>query len=228
MSESKGISHDTAARLIGVTPADLEKMVSKGLIRRNDKNAYSVAVLVQDYIHFIKTGQSERTTQSDVAAHLDLSERSIRELQNKLNLSENYTLADIRVAYIRHLREQAAGRQSDGELDLVQERAALAREQRYAQELKNAITRKEYAPISLLAMVLANASQSVSDELSALPSILKKVSPDLPESVITAIDESCRKARTNWVHATASLEISADEIDDNQEELIFEGDNGNS
>src|SRR5450830_1178931 len=45
------------------------------------------------------------------------------------------------IAYCERLRDMAAGRASSetGGLDLVQERAALAREQRIAQALKNAV-----------------------------------------------------------------------------------------
>jgi hypothetical protein len=46
------------------------------------------------------------------------------------------------LAYCARLREMAAGRQSDaGGLDLIQERAALAREQRIGHEIKNAVSR---------------------------------------------------------------------------------------
>lgn len=58
------------------------------------------------------------------------------------------------LGYCDRLRGMAAGRHSAGGLDLVQERAALARSQREAQELKNAVARGEFAPIGLLADVL--------------------------------------------------------------------------
>lgn len=223
MSE-KGITHDTASRLLGVTPYELEKLVGNGFVRRNDKNSYSIPVLVQDYIgHIKKESKKETYTQSEIAAHLDLSDRSIRELQTKLNLSSNYTLDEIRIAYIRNLREQAAGRASaDGELDLVQERAGLAREQRISMELKNAITRKEYAPVELIATVLATASQTITDELNALPSTLKKISNNLPDEVITAIDEACRKARTNWVHAVTMPNLEPTDIEQSDTDTFEE------
>ena len=66
--------------------------------------------------------------QAETAAHLDLSDRSIREWEVKLNLQAvPYTLTDIRIAYIRSLREGAAGRETVGDLDLAGERAALAK-----------------------------------------------------------------------------------------------------
>lgn len=217
---SSGVTHDSAARILGLTPGELEKLVAAGHVRRNDKNAYPAPTFIQDYIAFLKSGQAVKLTQADIAAHLDVSDRTIRELQIKLNLPENYTLEQIRVAYIRHLREQAAGRMSeDGELDLVQERAGLAREQRIAQELKNAETKKEYAPVGLLSMVLSRASQSVADELESLPSNLKKSVDDLPEAAIAVIDETCRRARNNWLHATSSFDEGFGLDDDSDSEI---------
>jgi phage terminase Nu1 subunit (DNA packaging protein) len=58
-------------------------------------------------------------------------------------------LNEIRVAYIRRLREQAAGRAAVGDLDLAGERAALAKAQRERIEMQNAVTRGELAPVVL-------------------------------------------------------------------------------
>jgi phage terminase Nu1 subunit (DNA packaging protein) len=108
------------------------------------------------------------------------------------------------------LREQAAGRGSDGDLDLVQERAGLAREQRIAQALKNAVTRKEFAPIGVLSEVLAAASGSVAAKLDGLPGLLKKVAPDLSEQGRDAIAAEIARARNDWVADTALLEVKTD------------------
>jgi phage terminase Nu1 subunit (DNA packaging protein) len=71
----------------------------------------------------------------DCALHLDMQERRFRELaaagifkEAKLKGS-GYDLDVCRVSYIRHLREQAAGRAGD-KLNLSDERALLARDQR--------------------------------------------------------------------------------------------------
>lgn len=45
----------------------------------------------------------------EVAQHLDLSTRQIRELQSAGVFSKGATLDEARLAYIRRLREQAAG-----------------------------------------------------------------------------------------------------------------------
>ena len=59
MSEKSGITHDTASRLIGVTPGELESLVRDGIIRREDKNRYTVPVLVLDYITHLREAKSK-------------------------------------------------------------------------------------------------------------------------------------------------------------------------
>lgn len=92
-------------------------------------------------------------------------------------------------------------------LDLGQERAALAREQRVAVEMRNAITRGEYAPIALLGEVLACASQAVADGFDRLPSRLKKSCPDLPPQAMEEVLAVIAIARNEWVRDTAALVV---------------------
>jgi hypothetical protein len=91
-------------------------------------------------------------TQAEVAEHLDLTQPAVAKLlaAGHLPAAEgrgNLDLEACRVAYIRRLREQAAGRASEGAdaegLDLVAERARLAKEQADAQSMKNARERGE-------------------------------------------------------------------------------------
>lgn len=109
-------------------------------------------------------------------------------------------------AYCERLREQAAGRMgAEGGLDLVQERAALARSQRIAQDMKNAINRGDYAPIGLLADVLGLASSAVVDRFDQLDGMLRKACPDLPEAARTAVQQVLASARNEWIRSTAKL-----------------------
>jgi hypothetical protein len=55
---------------------------------------------------------SEQLSQEDIAKHLDISERRLRDLLAELKLDHRTNSVDqIRVAYIRSLREKAAGRE---------------------------------------------------------------------------------------------------------------------
>ncbi|NUB25732.1 hypothetical protein [Azospirillum brasilense] len=116
-------------------------------------------------------------TQTEVGKHLDLSDRSVRELLERgvlPNAARGALDLDwCRTSYIRHLREMAAGRATGpaGD-DLTSERARLAREQADNIALKNAALRKELLPRSDITRAVVAAFQIVRDRLSALPARL--------------------------------------------------------
>ena len=117
---------------------------------------------------------------------------------------EGLSLGDALQAYCQRLRDQAAGRVGSevGGLDLVQERAALAREQREGQAIKNAVARKEFAPVGLLADVLGMAASSVVDRFDQLEGSLRKACPDLPDEAKTTIQQVIASARNEWIRST--------------------------
>lgn len=97
--------------------------------------------------------------------------------------------------YCYRLREQAAGRATNGDLDLATERARLAKEQADAVALKNAIARNEYAPYHLLTEALAKVSHELVSILEALPVKLKKTSEQLTAEELALIEQEIVKAR---------------------------------
>jgi phage terminase Nu1 subunit (DNA packaging protein) len=111
-------------------------------------------------------------------------------------------------ALIDRLSAEAAGRASDGPLDLAQERAALAREQRLGIEIKNAVLRGQYASIELLGEVLAAASQSVAERFDHLPAQLRRACPELPTAAIDEVMAAIASARNEWVKGTVDLVTS--------------------
>ena len=145
--------------------------------------------------------------QADVALIVGISQPTISVLMSEGKIPAAGTLRELIHAYCHRLREQAAGRLGSevGGLDLSQERAALAREQRMGYEIKNAVLRSEYAPIGLLAEVLATASQSIVERLEQLPGQLKKACPELPESTRDVLMTALASARNEWVRATTEL-----------------------
>lgn len=164
---------------------------------------------------------SQQALQGVFGAMIDVSQPRVAQLVGDGILPAGGTYGEWLHAYTNRLREQAAGRASGeiGGLDLVQERAALAREQRVGYEIKNAVARGDYAPIAALASVLATASQAVVDRFDMLPGRIKKVCPDLPDTVRTQIDSTIAEARNEWVSSTASLvvqQIKAAELDDDE------------
>lgn len=122
-------------------------------------------------------------------------------------LPDPLVLGTALLAYCGRLREQAAGRQGaeDGGLSLAGERAALAKAQREGIEIKNAVARGQYAPVSMLGEVLAAASQAVAERFEHLPGQLRKSCPELPPVAIDQVMATVAAARNEWVTQTAAL-----------------------
>jgi len=113
-------------------------------------------------------------TQQEIAEHLDLSERSVRELLDKGVLPParrgGLDRDACRVGYIRHLRSVAAGRGGISQQeDLTAERARLAREQADHVAIRNACARKELLPRAAVTIAVTAAFQRVRDRLLSLP-----------------------------------------------------------
>lgn len=213
--EKVGITHDTAARLIGVTPGALTDLVRDGYVHRNDKNSYSVPFLVGEYCAYLRAEAvrpESHPKQAETAAHLDLSDRSIREWETKLGLqSAPYTLTEFRIAYIRSLREGAAGRETVGDLDLAGERAALAKVQRERIEMQNAVTRGELAPVALIEEVLTKAASRTAGILDAIPGMIKRRLTTLSADGLTLIAVEIAKAR-NIAAALSLADLQEDAL----------------
>ena len=163
-------------------------------------------------------------TQAEVAHIVGVTQQSISALTVEGKLPVGVSLGDAVLAYCHRLREQAAGRMGSevGGLDLAQERAALAREQRLGIEIKNAVARGEYAPINTLAEVLASASQAVVEKFEQLPGMLTKACPELSAEGRQKLMAALAVARNEWVRSTEQLvsvrvqdvEIENDEVQD--------------
>lgn len=151
-------------------------------------------------------------SQAEFAQMVGVSEASISKRVSDGVLTRGECAHAWLVAYCEHLRDQAAGRLGETlGLDLVQERAGLARAQREAQEIKNSVARGEYAPIGILADVLALASSAIVDRLDQLEGQLRKACPDLPEEARLVILRVIADARNEWIRSTSKL--VADSLD---------------
>jgi hypothetical protein len=103
------ISHDAAASLLQVAPDELTRLVSGGVVRRPAPGKYVPAQVIRDYISHLQREPDRRDrapTQVEIGVHLDMSDRNLRDVLEQLGLSHTQaSLAEIRVAYIRRLRE---------------------------------------------------------------------------------------------------------------------------
>ncbi len=151
-------------------------------------------------------------SQSEFAQIVGVSEARVSQMVSEGVIARGDTAAAWLVAYCERLRDQAAGRLGETYgLDLVQERAALAREQREGQAIKNAVARREFAPVGLLADVLGQASSAVVDRFDQLEGTLRKACPDLPDEAKTAVLQVIASARNEWIRSTERL--VADSVD---------------
>ena len=155
-----------------------------------------------------------------MAAIVGVTEGRVSQWAAEGMLPADGTLHDWLLAIFSRLREQAAGRYTEGPLDLAQERAALAREQRLGLEIKNATLRGQYASISLLAQVLATASQAVAERFDHLPGVLKKTCPRLSDAERDQVVAVLASARNEWVRSTAELVAAALDEDEDEPELL--------
>ncbi|WP_369663512.1 hypothetical protein [Variovorax sp. V116] len=148
-------------------------------------------------------------TQAEFAALVGVSEAKASQLVGEGVIERGQTAHAWLLAYCERLREVAAGRASveAGGLDLVQERARLARSQREAQDIKNAVARGEFAPIGLLADVLGMASSAVVDRFEQLEGALRKACPELPDEAKATVQQVIANARNEWIRATEKLVV---------------------
>lgn len=129
----------------------------------------------------------KKTTQLTIATHLGVSTKTVQAFLSRNSIGQPYNLENIRLAYIRHLSQKAAGRHSEGSLDLSQERAALAKAQRTRIEIET----KARAGELLEAKRVVHLWSNIIAELRAC--ILQT---DIPEQIQADLIESCREIPT--------------------------------
>lgn len=162
---------------------------------------------------------SESMTQAEFGALVGISQPAVSQLQTYGVLQFGAPWRVWLAAYCARLREQAAGRVGDstGGLDLVQERAALARSQRERVDLQNARTRGEQAPIEALGDALAKAISVMVSELEQIDGLISQTAPDLPEPTRLAVLNAVAAARNKIATRAADLIVAdldpADDID---------------
>ncbi len=141
--------------------------------------------------------------QTEIAKHLNLSTRQVRELQAAGVFPKGATLDEARISYIRRLREQAAGRSATNGLDLASERARLAKAQ--ADRLEIELTAKRGDLISLTEAVkgwsdLVNACRQ---KMLTLPVRASNAIPDITdrsgaERIITGMVYEALAELSRW------------------------------
>lgn len=153
---------------------------------------------------------SMKPTQQGFGDVVGVGQSAVSEMSSRGVLRQDGTLGEWIEDYCAHLREVAAGRVGSGELDLVTERAGLAKAQRERIEMQNAVTRKELAPVILIEEVLAKAGSKVAGILDAIPGMVKRRIPAMTSDAIDLIRVEVAKARN--LAAAISLDDLRDDM----------------
>ncbi len=159
-------------------------------------------------------------TQAAFGALVGVSQQAIGNLVGRGILDTSVPGHQLLQTYCSHLREQAAGRATNGELDLATERAGLAKAQREKIQMQNAVTRSELAPVVLIEEVLSKAGSKIAGILEAIPGAVKRRVPSLPAGEIKSIAGEIARVRN--IVAGMSLddlrELEEDGTDDSPAE----------
>lgn len=133
-------------------------------------------------------------TQQQFGELIGVSQQAVSDLARRGVLAEGETAAEWLLAYCDHLREVAAGRGGEDGINLVKERALLAREQRIAKAMQNAERRGELAPVAVLEQVLASTGAKIGKILATIKGEIRRRFPQLTSSDLAAVDAIVGKA----------------------------------
>src|SRR6516165_4086031 len=131
-----------------------------------------------------------KISQRQLAKLLDESQPAIAKHVRLGHVKLNGDLLDAVVQLYKHVREVAAGRQSeDGRIDRMLEAALLDRAKREEIETRLAIQRGDLLPVQLLVDGTAAAFSACKAKFLAGPSKIRTQFPDLASEVFTAMEQ---------------------------------------
>lgn len=136
-------------------------------------------------------------TQEYFAQIVGITQKSVSDLQTRNVISAGETFGTWLKKYCSHLRETAAGRTGVGDLNLADERAAIAKEQRIRVELQNAVTRREYGPIEAMELGVSDAMARAAAMLDTIPGKLKMSSDRLTADDLSLVQKVIADVRND-------------------------------
>lgn len=161
---------------------------------------------------------SEAITQQQFGDLVGISQQAVSDLVGRGVLIAGETAAEWLLAYCDHLREMAAGRGGEEGINLVRERALLARASRIKLEIQNAEKKGQLAPVAALEQALATAGAKASKILATIKPEIRLHFPQLPASGLAAVDVIVGKA----LNAVASMSLDEDDEDEDDSEDRFD------
>ena len=113
--------------------------------------------------------------QKEFGKLVGITQQTTSDLIKRGILKQGATAGEWLLAYCANLREVAAGRMSaDGALDLVAERARLARAQSVRVEMANATAQRVLVPVHVISEVLSRVGRQIAVILESIPVNLKR------------------------------------------------------
>lgn len=137
-----------------------------------------------------------------------------------------YTVDDVidnRLALVERRQKEAAAAAASSaptteELDAEREKLLLIREQRIGQELKNAATRRETAPVALIDWTLSKIGGQIAAILESVPLKVKRLLPRLTATEVEHIRREIVKAQNLAARVTVDLDEYYDRNPDGDRE----------
>jgi phage terminase Nu1 subunit (DNA packaging protein) len=157
---------------------------------------------------------------------LDVSEETVRQLKQRAVIPGaprgQMDLDLCRVAYLRHLRERAAGRASeaseDDGFDLVSERARLAKEQADHWATRNAQIRGDLAPPADITLAVRGLIELSKARLMRVPAKVAQGDGALRTLIADAIEDALSDLTRTRVEEEAATRPGGDGEDEAAEE----------
>lgn len=137
----------------------------------------------------------EAVTQTRFGELIGVSQAAVSDMVQRGVLLQGQNVGAWLKRYCGHIREYAAGRAGNGDLDLVSERARLASEQADRIALQNQVTRQEFGPIDEMEVGLSDVMATVASMLDTIPGKIKRVSDALTQAELDAIEDVIADSR---------------------------------
>ena len=224
------INADIAAQLLGITPKEVNRLASDGIVPRVGPNQFPLIGLVKAFVNYLRneiTRMSEKPTQLEIARHLCMSDRNVRDLQSRGVLDPNGTLDDNRESYIPWIREQAAGRGGDEQGALTKARTQEALNNALLKELQLHKEAGTLLPLDEVEQLLMNwIASSQSGFCSALENFAQAIESEhgitVPQEQVDTVAAAALRNVSRAPLLTGSQDDAIDECSDDDADAADE------
>ena len=142
-------------------------------------------------------------THEAFAQLVGVSRQAVGDLVSRGVLVPGQTMGTWLLTYTAHLREHAAGRGVNGEL--AYQRSEESRVRREINEIKLAVAKREYMPVSVIELVLSSVGNTIASSLEVLPKTIHLMCPEVSPEVLNIVKAQVAKACD--IAVTAAIDL---------------------